>query len=99
MQSKIVHRATITTEEVEEFTFTKKELQHIVDMYFGVIMASLTNMIDYKVTKEQFYENSGMPEDSLRDRYMTNAAKHLRNECGIDTVPMGMSWGVIKSVK
>jgi hypothetical protein len=99
MQSKIVRRSTFTSKEVEEYTFTKDELQHIVDIYFEVIIASLTNVFDHNVTKDQFYKNSGMGEDGLRNKYMATAARHLRESCGIDTTPMGLSWGVIKSVK
>jgi hypothetical protein len=98
MKHSLTQRVVSTSELVEEFTFTKDELQHIVDIYFEVVMSSLTNILDYKVTKEEFYKDSGMGEDGLRNKYMINAAKHLRNECGIHTEPQGLSWGVIRKV-
>jgi len=98
MKHSLTQKVETTSKLVEEFTFTKAELQHIVDIYFEVIMASLTNMLDHKVTKEEFYKNSGMGEDGLRNKYMITAARHLRDCCGIHTEPQGQSWGVIRSV-
>jgi hypothetical protein len=95
MQRNLTKKTEVKTELVEEFTFTKKELQHLIDIYFEVIMVSMTNLLDYKVTKEEFYKDSGMGKDGLRNKYMRNAAHHLRESCGIDTHPIGMSWGAI----
>jgi hypothetical protein len=102
MQHRLVQKVETTSKLVEEFIFTKQELQHFVDIYFNVIMASMVNILDYNVTKEDFYkgkEGFYMGEDGLRNKYMENAARLLREHCGIHTEPVGMSWGVIKKVE
>lgn len=89
----------VVSKPVEEVTMSMDELQHLVDIYFDVIMASITNVIEFGITKEEFYKDSGMLENGLRNRYMKNAANHLETCCGIKTSPQGLSWGVIREIK
>jgi hypothetical protein len=93
------HRLTQTVATVKEYIFTEEELQDIVDVYFSCIMATVTQAVELGITEKDFYkESEPNAGDSVRDKYMRNAAYHLR-EAGIDTHPMGMSWGAIVDEK
>jgi hypothetical protein len=95
MRCNLTQKTEVTTELVEEYTFTKKELQHLVDIYFEVVIATATQVVDHKVTHDQYWGTEETNFEGLREKYMRNAAHHLRESCGIDTHPIGSSWGAI----
>lgn len=66
----------------DEYTFSKKELQHIIDAIFEMV---------YRVGSRY----GGDKFENNRETDMKWVQDQLRY-FGIDTISMGMSWGVLK---
>jgi len=65
-----------------EYVFSEAEMQKLVDLIFELCYSS-----------GEFYQNKD--HNSLRDKHMEWVASHLRFH-GLDTTPVGMSWGTLK---
>jgi len=80
----------IITERKEEvrYSFTKQELQKLVDIIFEQNYRGVEWILLNDISKRDYF-------DKYRDTHMAGIAKQLDELVGIKTTPMGSSWGVI----
>jgi hypothetical protein len=76
--------------EHKTYTFTEKELQKIVDAFFELVSRAGEN--GTFMTRDQWFDDNMVGSQKM---YMKFVANILR-EYGIDTSPIGISWGVLK---
>ena len=66
----------------------KQNEQKLIDIVFSIAQTSYLMNRDYEEVKSYYSKE--------RDEHMECVAKQLK-DCGFPTIPIGMSWGVLKN--